>query len=99
MRYALPLLLLLPACDPGLPTANAVISASALEQPFPQLVPLDPLLAQSQRQSRAAAAQSELQARAARLTGARIAGPVTGDLAERGRGLRARAAELRAVDI
>lgn len=99
MKYALPLLLLLPACDPGLPTAGAAISAEALAQDAPRLVPLDPVLAEGVRVSRAAAAQSELRVRATALTGARIDVPSTGDLTARGSRLRDRAAQLRAVDI
>ncbi|CTQ50325.1 hypothetical protein [Jannaschia donghaensis] len=99
MRYAPLLLLLLPACDPGLPPANAAISAQAQAQGFPRLLPLDPLLAEGTRASRAAAAQASLRARGAGLRGARITAPATGDLATRGQRLRQRAAELRAVDI
>lgn len=99
MKRALPLLLLLAACDPGLPPPNALTSAAAQDQGFPRLVPLDTLLVEGTRVSRAAAAQQELQARANRLTGARIAAPSNGDLAARGRRLRERAAALRAIDI
>ncbi|SDZ52418.1 hypothetical protein SAMN05444004_11910 [Jannaschia faecimaris] len=99
MRFVFPILLLLPACDPGLPPAKTAMSATAQAQPFPQLLPLDMLLAEGSRPSRAAAAQQELQGRAARLTGARITPPVTGGLEARGQRLRERAAQLRAVDI
>lgn len=100
MKSALPaLMLLLAGCDPNLPAADATISAQARAQAFPVLLPLDPLLAQGRAPSRAAAAQSELQGRAARLSGVRIAAPSGSDLAARGARLRARAAQLRAIEI
>ncbi|MFO6463056.1 hypothetical protein ACK8OR_01580 [Jannaschia sp. KMU-145] len=95
-------LLLIPclaACAPDLPPADGTISAAAQASAFPELVPLTPLLAEAARPSRAAVAQDALLARGARLSGRRIIGPATGDLAERGRRLRARAAELRAAEV
>lgn len=98
MKRALPvLMLLLAGCDPNLPVADPTIAARA--QGFPVLLPLDPLLAEGRAPSRAAAAQSELQGRAARLSGVRIAAPSGTDLAARGARLRARAAQLRAIEI
>ncbi|WP_179379753.1 hypothetical protein [Jannaschia marina] len=99
MIRALLLLGGLAACNPNLPPADAAVSAKARAQGFPVLVPLDPILAEGNRPSRAAAAQLELQGRAGRLTGARIPAPGTGDLEARGRRLRERAAALRAVEI
>lgn len=100
MTRALPLLILLLAgCDPNLPTAEATISAQARAQAFPVLLPLDPLLAQGRGPSRAAAAETDVQGRATRLTGVRIAAPAGADLAARGARLRARAAQLRAIRI
>lgn len=99
MKYALPLLLLLPACDAGLPSVDGAISAASLAQEAPDLVPLDDLLVEGTRVSRAAPAQTELQVRGGRLAGASIDAPATGDLDARGRELRARADRLRATEI
>ena len=99
MIRTLPLMLLLAACDPNLPPVDAAISAKARAQTFPVLVPLDAILAEGSRTSRAAAAQSELQGRAAALSRTTIASPGTGDLAARGRRLRERAERLRAIPL
>ena len=98
MIRALPFLLLLTACA-ELPLMEGTISPAARAQAEPVLVPLDPLLAEGRRVSRAQAAQGPLQARGAALSGAAIAEPGTADLAERGRLLRARAARLRTAPV
>lgn len=90
---------LLAACGGDLPTVDAAVSPAARAQGFPVLVPLDDILSEADQPSRAKAAEGALRARGANLARRGIASPGTGDLAARGRQLRARAAELRAVDI
>ncbi|MCK0166249.1 hypothetical protein MWU52_01660 [Jannaschia sp. S6380] len=90
--------LMLSACA-ELPPVEGTISAAAQRQPAPELAPLDPLLAEGRRVSRAAAAEGDLRARGAALSQAGVAAPETDDLAERGRRLRERAERLRAVEI
>lgn len=94
---AFALLLLLSACG-EIPPVMGSISSASQGQPFPQLIPLDTLLAQANTPSRAAAAQSALTARAAGITRA-IPAPAAGNLTDRARRLRERAAALRAVAI
>lgn len=91
-------LLLLGACA-ELPPVDGTISAAARSQAAPVLVPLDPLLAEGDRASRAAAAADTLRARGAALSRATVPAPRNADLAERGQRLRARAARLRAAEI
>lgn len=91
---ALPLILCLAACA-ELPPLEDSVSPAALNAPFPKLVPLDPLLAQSAIPSRAEAAQGALQVRSDRLRRRAIPSPGTGDLAARARRLRERAEILR----
>ncbi|QXT41038.1 hypothetical protein [Gymnodinialimonas ceratoperidinii] len=72
MRFALLTLcvLLLPvACGPGLPDLEQELSAEARAADYPQLVPLDPLLARADAPLRRSAAVegSSLEARAADL--------------------------------
>lgn len=110
MTRALALILLLSAglltgCA-ELPLMEGTISAGARARAAPDLVPLDPILAEGSRTSRAQAAQGPLQARGAALssasTGASMVsgtGSGTGDLSERGRQLRERAARLRAEPV
>ncbi|SFJ57365.1 hypothetical protein [Jannaschia pohangensis] len=93
------LVLFCAACGADLPPIEGTISDRARSQPFPTLVPLDPILAETARPSRAALAEAELRGRATRLTRQSIGRPITGDLAERGRRLRDRAARLRAIQI
>ena len=78
---------------------DGTVSAAARDAPFPRLVPLDPLLAEGGRPSRAEAAGIELRARGAALAGAAVAAPTDADLAARGAALRARAAALRDAPI
>ncbi len=47
MRWLLPLPLLLAACGDPLPDLDAGLSPAARDAPFPELVPLGPLLAQT----------------------------------------------------
>ena len=65
----------------------------------PELVPLDPLLAELERPNTAQAAQTDLASRAETLTRTVIAPPADDDLADRGRRLRERADALRAAEI
>ncbi|MEM7643855.1 MAG: hypothetical protein AAF366_15185 [Pseudomonadota bacterium] len=97
MRFALPFLLLT-ACA-QLPPEAATLPRPAPDLPFPRLVPLSPLLAETQVPPRAQPAGDALRARGAALARRAIAPPVTGDLAARGDRLRQRAAELRAAEI
>ncbi|WGH78935.1 hypothetical protein [Jannaschia ovalis] len=99
MIRALPVLVLLTACAPELPRPEGTISATALAQTLPQLVPLDPLLARAAIPSRAEAAQAALARRAALLRARGVAPPPASDLDARGAALRARAEALRAVEI
>ena len=98
MIRLLPPLVLLAACA-ELPPADGAISRAAQERPAPVLLPLDPLLAEGARPSRAAAAQDEIEARGAALSRATIPAPQNGELETRARRLRERAAELRAAEI
>ncbi|SFP71770.1 hypothetical protein [Tranquillimonas alkanivorans] len=96
---ALPLLacLSLAACAqvPGLDTPAA---ERALAAPYPELVPLETLLAAAERDPRITVAEAEaLQRRAAALGG--IDRATSGDLAERAARLRERAEALRAADL
>lgn len=95
MLRLLPLLAVLAGCAPDLPGLEGTISEAARGQPYPSLVPLDPLLAEGARPPRAAAVQAPLVARGAALERAVIAEPDTSGLAARGEALRARAAALR----
>lgn len=99
MTRLLPALLLLAACTSGLPPLDGTISATARQQEYPELVPLDPLLAEGTRISRAEAAQATLAERGAALSNAQIPVPEAGDVAERGRILRERAARLRDLPV
>lgn len=98
MRLAILLTLSLAACA-ELPPVEGSISPAARAAPFPELIPLDGLLAEAATPSRAAAAQAELEQRSARLRGVALPSPGTGDLAERGRRLRERAAALQAAPV
>ena len=88
----------LTACGPR-PPGLAVAVPAASELPAPELVPLDPLLAEFEKPARARGAGIELVARGGRLSRTRIARPEAGGLAERGRTLRARAETLRAMPL
>lgn len=70
MRFATLLLCLLPlSCGPGMPDLDHRLTAQSQASGYPQLVPLDPLLAQTETQApRSAAAEgSSLEARVADL--------------------------------
>ena len=67
MRFCLIFLLGLAACANDLPDTDRTISTSAQNAPFPELVPIDGLLAKANSGSRIEAAAADLQARAARL--------------------------------
>ncbi len=102
LRARLPSLLLCAAVLAGcaeLPVMEGTISPASRASGAPQLMPLDPILAEQRRTSRAQDAQAPLQARGDRLSQARIADPEAADLAERGRLLLARAERLRARPI
>ncbi len=98
MTRALALLLLLSACT-ELPLMDGTISPSARARAAPELIALDPILAEGRRTSRAQAAQGPLRARRTALSKASIASPATAGLEERGRILRERAARLRAEPV
>ena len=93
MRRALLTCLILAACGPDLPPVEGAISAAARSRPGPELVPLDPLLAEGARPSRAAVAGADLQDRRTRLSRSTIAPPAIGDLEARGAALRRAAAD------
>jgi len=67
MRFCFVFLLCLAACANDLPDTDRTISTSAQNAPFPELVPIDGLLAKASSGSQIKAATSDLQARAARL--------------------------------
>lgn len=89
-------LLALAACAPDLPGLDGTVSAAARSQPYPRLLPLDPLLAEGGRASAAQAAQVELAARSASLSQTTILPPEGAQLAAEGQALRDRAAAARA---
>lgn len=93
------ILLLVSACAADLPPIDSTISHAAQNQPFPTLEPIDALLAEADRPSRAQAAGDALTARGAGLARRSVARPVGGSLAARGERLRRRADELRAINI
>ena len=92
MRCVLLLSLSLAACGADLPPVEGSISAAARARPWPELVPLDPLLAEGTRPSRAAAAGVELLPRGTRIAAATVPAPDTADLPARGAALRRAAA-------
>ncbi|CTQ33113.1 hypothetical protein [Jannaschia rubra] len=94
----LPLVILVAACA-ELPLAERTISSEARAQPYPMLVPLDPLLVEGARTSAAATVGAPLRVRGAALSRASVPAPVTGDLAARSIALRDRAARLRDAPI
>ncbi|WP_371153227.1 hypothetical protein [Jannaschia sp. 2305UL9-9] len=99
LRVALLTCLTLAACSGDVPTVDATISDAARAQPYPTLGPIDALLTDAARPSRAKAAGSNLRVRGTALAGRGISAPGGESLDARGARLRARAAELRAVDI
>lgn len=97
MRVLLPLFLL-SACA-VLPPEAATLPDRNTELAFPRLVPLNPLLAETDVPPRAQPAGEALEARRQALSRRAVTRPETSDLAARGARLRARAAELRDAEI
>jgi hypothetical protein len=67
MRLCLVMLLCLTACADHLPETDRTISSSAQKAAFPELKPIDGLLAKAQNGSRIESATADIQARASRL--------------------------------
>ncbi|MEO0862551.1 MAG: hypothetical protein AAFY65_18270 [Pseudomonadota bacterium] len=82
-----------------LPDTGSTAQTPARANADPVLIPLDTVLAEAARPSRAQAAEGAMQSRAAGLARRGIPAPGTGDLAERGRKLRERAEALRAIPL
>ncbi|GIT93106.1 hypothetical protein JANAI62_36100 [Jannaschia pagri] len=93
------LCVLLSACAADLPPIDGSISDTAQGKAFPRLGPIDGILAEAERPSRAAAAEQSLRARGNTLARQGIPAPTSGGLEARGRRLRERAAALRAVPL
>ncbi|MGB3407285.1 MAG: hypothetical protein WBA67_07295 [Jannaschia sp.] len=99
MIRSLALCLALAACGGSVPSLDTTISDGARGQPFPRLEPIDALLTEAARPSRAVSEQDILAARGSSLARRGIAPPAGGSLEDRGQRLRDRAAQLRAVAI
>ncbi|WP_141134329.1 hypothetical protein [Jannaschia aquimarina] len=92
-------LILLAGCGPELPPVDVSVPANVPLRDYPVLQPLDGLLEEGARPSRAAEAQDALRARSAGLRRSRVPEPTGTDLDARADRLRERADALRSAPL